>query len=231
MVSHARNHFLRVSAKHLADQPDAGRSAPDLTAYEQMLAQLVDHRRRLKEIQSKERKIELKRQLLPVYQAWIDGVLAGDSGYQDEVFITAFVWSIDVGDWPQVLRMAPYAIRHKLILPDRFERTLATFIAEEIAEAALAPNAAIALDVLVEVNGMTADEDMPDQVRAKLFKAIGYGLRESSKPELALDYLTRALALFANIGVKKDIERLERQIKNAGSNAGETNTAAANPAA
>lgn len=225
-MGHARNHFLRVSAKHLAAKPDAGRSAPELTAYEQMLSLLVDHRRRLKEIQSTERKIELKRLLLPEYQAWINGVLGGDSGYQDEVFVTCLIWTMDIGDWPQALRMAAYAIKHALLLPDRFERTLGTLIAEEIADAALKAGATVPVDVLVEANQLTADSDMPDQVRAKLFKAIGYGLRESSKPELALDYLQRALALFANIGVKKDIERLEREIKKTGSDAGVTNTAA-----
>lgn len=225
-MGHARAHFLRVSAQHLAAKPDAGRSAPDLTAYEQMLALLVDHRRRLKEIQSTERKIELKRQLLPDYAPWINGVIAGDSGLQDEVFTTTLIWSIDVEDWPQALRMAAYAIKHQLILPDRFERTLGTVIVEEVVDIALKPGAEVAVDVLIEIDNLSAAEDMPDQVRSKLYKAIGLRLVESSKPELALDYLTRALGLFANIGVKKDIERLERQLKKAGSDAGATNTAA-----
>ena len=54
---------------------------------------------------------------------------------------------------------------------------------------------------------------MPDEVRAKLHKAIGYGLA-ASDPAKALDHLRRALQLFANVGVKKDIERLERELKN-----------------
>lgn len=38
-----------------------------------MLMQLAEHRRRLKQIQSIERKIEVKRQLLPEYAAYIQG--------------------------------------------------------------------------------------------------------------------------------------------------------------
>lgn len=235
-MSHARQHFLRVSAQHFAGKENAAATHhASLTAYEQMLAQLIDHRRQLHDIQSTERKIELKRQLLPAYTAWIFGVLQADTGAQDEVFVTCMIWQIDVGDWAQALLMAEYAIKHNLILPDRFERTLGTFIVEEIAECALKVGGNVALDCLVEVDRMTAEQDMPDQVRAKLYKAIGYSLRESSDKVHALEYLQRAATLHEKVGVKKDIERLERELRNeqkeTGSDAGETNTAAGEPPA
>lgn len=227
-MSHARKHFLRASAERLAEaqQGASAQHHASLTAYEQMLAQLVDHRRQLKAIQSTERKIELKAKLLPDYAAWIEGVLKADTGVQDEVFVTCMIWTMDVADWAQALKMAAYAIKHDLILPDRFERTLGTLIAEEIADAALKPDSAVPLDVLIEANTLTSDEDMPDQVRAKLFKAIGYGLRDTTDKLGAIDFLRTALGLFANIGVKKDIEKLERELRNAQKAAGETNTAA-----
>ncbi|WP_269059049.1 phage terminase small subunit, partial [Ralstonia solanacearum] len=46
----------------------------------------------LKQVQSVERKAELKRKLLPEYAAWIRGVLDADTGAQDEVFMTVMVW-------------------------------------------------------------------------------------------------------------------------------------------
>ena len=73
---------------------------------------------------------------------------------------------------------------------------------------------------------------MPDQVRAKLHKAMGLHLVRTAtaaddNPETvpagaakaaraaALDHLRRALALNDKCGVKKDIERLERELKKA----------------
>ncbi|MBJ9626084.1 terminase, partial [Burkholderia multivorans] len=74
----------------------------------------------------------------------------------------------------------------------------------------------IQVEPLLDIEQLTALADMPDEVRAKLHKAIGYGLA-ASHPASALDHLRRALQLFANVGVKKDIERLERELKNSAS--------------
>ncbi|UJB21885.1 phage terminase small subunit [Lysobacter gummosus] len=54
--------------------------------------QLGEHRRRLKSVQSVERKVEMKRRILPEYAPWIDGVLQGGRGGQDKVLMTVMVW-------------------------------------------------------------------------------------------------------------------------------------------
>jgi hypothetical protein len=53
-------------------------------------------------------------------------------------------------------------------------------------------------------------------VRAKLLKAIGYGYDQISDKPAALECLRKALELHDKVGVKKDIERIEREIKNSG---------------
>jgi hypothetical protein len=71
-----------------------------------------------------------------------------------------------------------------------------------------------------------AAHDAPDQARAKLYKAIGYALigktptnepdfttLDETKARLAMEKLQRAHELFSQVGVKKDMERLERRIK------------------
>lgn len=63
------------------------------------------------------------------------------------------------------------------------------------------------------VAGLLADQDMPDQVRARLHKALGLAQSES-QPQEALAQFLRALQLDENVGVKKLIEQLERQIRN-----------------
>ena len=80
--------------------------------------------------------------------------------------------------------------------------------------------------VLAQVDQLTAEKDAPDQARAKLYKAIGYALigktptnepdfttLDETKARLAMEKLQRAHELFAQVGVKKDMERLERRIK------------------
>ncbi|MDC6179561.1 terminase endonuclease subunit [Ralstonia solanacearum] len=227
MTSPARNHFLRVTAAMASKAAQAGNPLRYATGHELMLAQLAEHKRQLKQVQSVERKAELKRKLLPEYAAWIRGVLEADTGAQDEVFMTVMVWLIDAGNFADALPLAAYAIRHQLAMPDQYQRTTACLIAEEFASMALkAIEAGDPVDVttLREVAELVAAEDMPDEVRAKLHKALGYGayaLAESVQTDRAdalrrdaLAQLRRALELHDKSGVKKDIERIERDIKN-----------------
>lgn len=216
-MSHARNHFLRVTAAQevTVEQPqDHGRAS----AYELMLAQLAEHKRRLKGIQSIEQRADMKRTYLDDYQPWVTGVLDGDSGQPDIVLTTVMVWMIDVGDIKAALPLARYALKHGLAMPDQYQRNLATVLAEESAEQALRvmavkDHAPIDLQQLTEVAQLVDGQDMPDQVRAKLYKAIGYALREQDYLSASLGYLERAYQLHDKCGVKKDIEVLRREVE------------------
>lgn len=223
MVSPARQHRL----KHQAAQ--AASSEPHLqrdhaTGYELMLAQLHEDRRTLHAIQSLEQKAKVKSQLLPKYAPWIQGVLQGNSGVQDDVLMTVMVWCLDAGIWRGALEIAAYALPHGLTMPDQYKRDPATVLAEEIADQALRllakPDTApdVDLGALLQVAHLVEDRDMPDEVRAKLHKAIGYCQRLSpdfEQKQLALDNLQRALQLHDKVGVKKDIEVLERELNKA----------------
>ena len=68
------------------------------TAYELMQAQLHEHMRTLKGIQSVERKIEAKRTMLADFDAYLAGVLQADAGGQDAVLATVLVWHLDAGN-------------------------------------------------------------------------------------------------------------------------------------
>lgn len=242
-MSPARQHRDRVLAAQAANAALPGTAAapptsgPAATAYEQMLMQLVEDRQRLKDIQSIEKKIELKRELLPAYAAWVAGALARaeetNQAVQDEVVVNILPWLIDVGAWVEALTVAAHVLRFRLVLPERFKRTPATLVTEEIAEAALAAITAgteFPIGTLLALEEITGDHDMPDEVRAKLHKAIGLELAhaaDSASPDdatliagfvpstrtEALARLHRALALDARAGVKKHIETLERALK------------------
>jgi hypothetical protein len=202
-----------VAAALVAATGEPGQSLAGASRYELMLAKLATDRRRLKDVQSIERKRLVKLEVLPEYADYVAGALEGGRGAQDDVLVTVMVWRIDVGDHAGALAIAAYALTHGLTLPDQYERTLATAVAEEFAESALLALKAkqgFQVELLYQVADLTDKHDMPDVVRAKLYKAIGYALDEY--PSLALPYLRRALELHDKIGVKQDITRLEKAV-------------------
>jgi hypothetical protein len=218
MPSPAQQHRMRVLAARPAAHAAAGTVEYGASArlHSLMARKLDDDRRRLKEIQSTERKIDVKREILPDYDDYVAGVLAGNAGVQDDVLGYVMVWRIDVGDFAGALPIARYVLEHDLKLPDRFERTVATYVAEAPAMQALKAYAAeqpFDVDVLREVVELTKPpHDMPDQVRAKLLFALGRHLR-ATEPAEALDLLVRAVELHDGVGAKKDIEQLRAQLK------------------
>ncbi|RPE74616.1 phage terminase small subunit [Vulcaniibacterium tengchongense] len=223
--SPAKRHLTRVRAAL-----EAARRAPHelmagATAYEQHMAMLQQDRLRLKQVQSDQGKAELKRQMLPAYSSYVAGVIEAGNGAADEVVTTVLVWCIDVGDYDEALRIAEYALKHRLAMPDRFARTTGCLVAEEIAEAALKAQRlgeAFEARVLDRAAALTADQDMPDEVRAKLHLALGRALLASGTdeaPPAAVDleagiaHLRRAIDLHSSCGGKKDLERAERLLK------------------
>ncbi|WP_263083020.1 phage terminase small subunit [Dickeya solani] len=134
------------------------------------------------------------------------------------------VWSIDVGDISGALRIGDYVIRHGLPMPDRYKRTAATAMVDEICDPVLAAfkaDAASGCCAIAATQRADRRADMPDMVRAKLYKSIGYTLRLSpNELPAAREWLQRAIALFDGIGVKRDIEILGRAIKKAALAAG-----------
>lgn len=212
MRSPAQRHYERVSAEQAAASAAPGESLAGASAYELMLAKLAADRRRLKAIQSIERKIEVKRaELLPEYVDYVAGALRGGRGAQDDVLTTVMIWRVDAGDFAGALDIARYALAHRMTLPDQYDRPLATAIAEEFAQAALAAfklGETFDAGQLAEVMTLTSSADMHDQVRAKLHKALGKALQDSDRAA-ALDHLRRALQLDERAGVKQDIARLE----------------------
>lgn len=218
----AQRHQLRVrAAAEAAAQADSHGDMQGATTYELQLAQLKQDQLHLSNFQSLETRAQLKLEKLESYQAYIDGVLQADTGVQDEVLTTLMVWHFDCQNFTGGLRIAEYALKHNLAMPDRFARTTATLVAEEVANAALTALKAdepFTLEVLAKANDLTAEQDMPDEVRAKLYFARGLALLPAEDSPLAdlqqaADYLAEAIRLHDRVGAKKDLERIERWIK------------------
>ncbi|WP_110709185.1 phage terminase small subunit [Salinicola sp. CR57] len=215
MVSSIRRHYERVTAAKAA--ADAGDQPMHGEAFELMKAQLFEDYRRLKSIQSVERKIEVKREILPNYAEYVAGVLESGQGAQDEVLMRVMLWRIDVGDIDGALEIARYAITHELDPGEQFQRSTAALLVEESADQALtlADDDDSLLDALREIDTLINGADMHDQIRAKLHKALGNGHRARGEPAEAIAEYQRARELNDRVGVKRDIETLERELKKA----------------
>ena len=67
---------------------------------------------------------------------------------------------------------------------------------------------------MLSLERITAQSDMPDGARAKLYKVIGLTLKNDDKKQaLALEYLQKAILIDKDIGVKKEIEQLLRAVR------------------
>lgn len=185
--------------------------------YRMLQLKLREDKQALKSKQSIQAKIELKRELVGHYDEWINATLSAGKGDQDNLLTTLMLWHIDIGNFSRALDIADYAMTHKLKMPDAHQRTLPTVVAEEIADTAkrLATSDEIDDEQIAQVlraSTMTAEADMPDQVRAKLARQVGE-LTETTNPVFALDNFQTALKFDENSGVKGSIKRLEKQLK------------------
>ncbi|MBD2783795.1 hypothetical protein ID858_15915 [Xenorhabdus sp. DI] len=216
MTSPWRRHRMRLQAESTG-QLDGSDALHNHSGYNQMLLMLGQHRKQLKCIQSNETKATLKKKLLPHYIPWVSGVLKSGNGTQDDVLMYVMLWRFDAGDCDGALDIADYALPHQLTMPQGHSRTTGCVVAEEMAAAAQRTYNAknpLPLATLERAILLTEDYDMPDQVRAELYKWFGYSQRDNDLPQPAYCSLIRALELNNRVGVKKDVEQLARVIRN-----------------
>ncbi len=217
-----------------AARPEDG---PDASDYQLLLAALGADISRLRDIQSIEQRIALKRDLVGAYddhvRAALDAARAEGKALEDEIVSTMLIWHLDIGDYAYALVLAEHVLRFGLALPAYVRRAAPTLIAEEVATAALkalGTGGTFDLGTIDAVISLTDGEDMPDIVRAKLFKArakilMAMAAALTADPAVsapagavhgalaaALAACQRAMQLDGAAGLKKDIERLTSAI-------------------
>ena len=239
-MSLARQHFQKHSAIAAAVSAAEFGTMQEQTFYELQLAQLNNDRHRLKQIQSTEAKIQLKKSLLPTYLPYVDGIIEANKTIQDSVFMTLLVWCIDIENYEKAIEMAEFALRHNMLMPDRFERKTATLVTEEIANTflkQLKTNADVDIAVLLQLENLVIRSDiehsdidlkvldMPDQVKAKLYVALGKAkikqIQDKDDPndtdiataQDAQNYLEHAIKLDDKCGGKQDLKTVETLLK------------------
>ncbi|NKJ02816.1 phage terminase small subunit [Novosphingobium sp. SG707] len=245
MVSAFRRHQMRVRALQSgAAQPDTAPAAAPEHALDTPLGQeyaalrvaLHDNLHSLSDIASIEARNPVKIEMARTFAPWIEGVLqAGEEGQaaQDEILVWNLIWAIDYRDWDYGLRLAAHAIRFNLASPQRYNRTVACFVAEDIAKLSLDQQEAVPHEVLCRVLALIEGHDMPDPAKAKLHKALARSFMRRADAfdpaadnapaggkaaylSEALDHARRAHQLDSSIGVRSDIRSLEKSLRKLG---------------
>lgn len=229
--------FLRNRQRKLAQAAgqaiaDRKPAAPDEKTeagqeYAALKVRLHEYLRQLQDTESHEARKPMKAKFAQEFASWVDGVIAADKPVQDEITLTSMIWAIDVGDYARAVEIGEFVLRHGLDMPERYKRSVACFLREDIAEIENAAPGSVDLQLLAKIETITAQADMPDAAKAKLHKAIGRAWRakadafdpaddtaaagaKAAYVAEALAQLKRALSLDKKAGVKKDIEQLER---------------------
>jgi hypothetical protein len=199
------------------------------TSYDLMLAQLRANELALKDIKSIEKKIEAKREFLPTFTDYVEGVIAAGTGMQDDVVATVMVWLLDCGQYDDAMPVLEYVLNYQLALPERFARPAPDYVLETVADAVLSVCDAGGdppedlYQTLRNVIALTKDADIFDPVRAKAMKAMGLMLEwRSNQPDgegaeslilAALDHYDAALRLNPKAGVKKRADALRKRLE------------------
>ena len=237
-----RARFLTAAAIALAGHgaglaaPDRREGTPEASAYQLLMAALDEDLRSLSDLRSVDHKIEAKRQMIAKYDDHVLTVLAAaaDTGQalRDEVFVTMMIWRLDICDYGMALDMAEHVLKYGLALPQRYNRTAPTLIAEEPADAALKAaslDLPFDLPILQRVADLVKGQDINGIVCAKLQRALGEQfLRIARTTEDTADgpagarraalgaaeaHFKEALRLHDKCGVKKPLAEVQALLK------------------
>jgi hypothetical protein len=220
MMTLARKHKARVLSEIEAKNGDpVSNGQPRKTApqAELMAAQLRAHRMELKKVKSTPTKIIKKREFIHEYLDYVDGVIAADTGKQDDVLMFILVWALDIGMFDRALDMATYALMHDLKMPEPFKRDVQDVLIEQLAEYALlhkddADQKDMLLRDLNIAMSLVSDLDMTDQVLSKAYKALGL-LYQDNDLSKAVENLQLALDFDETCGVKTILNKLKKQVE------------------
>lgn len=215
MTSPARAHKQAVLAARSADV-DLAAAEP----YKRLQYQLAQDRQILGGIKGIPDKITAKRGMVEKYRDWLREVHeSGKAQPADTVFTTALLWLIDIGDLETAAPLVEFAIDQNMAVADQYQRDLKDLMFEELAEQLAAgaelsaESESLLIGRLTAINPETGlhDLNIMDPIRAKFLKACGERC-EDTDPSRALSLYEKAVEYFANVGVKKRIDALKKQL-------------------
>ena len=218
-MSYARRHFEKTTAE-IAAAEAGGADLGSLSAYQRLLKNLHDDKVLLKSVSSIADKVHIKKQALPAYQEWIDGITAaGTVQADDRIAATVIVWMIDCGLLDEAMPLADVLIHSGLESADEYSRSMPEIIVEQMADQIESGSEISAENLKTLIEWATAKKEdglheinLADIIRAKLLKAAGEKAEAADDNETALNLYRQAVDYNDKAGVKKRIEALEKQL-------------------
>lgn len=181
---------------------------------DQLTTALAEDLKRLSALQSVERKAELKRdELIPKYAPYVQRLQA--EGQQHELQGWYLVWLFDTGAMEEGLEFGFWSLAHGVRLPERFRRSVATYLADAMADWAeplvergdsVAPYLA---QLTHAADGMCSQWDIPDELTARLLRIYAASLGNAGNWAQAVDMYEMALELGAKVKTALDKARRE----------------------
>lgn len=198
-------------ATPISDAPSDDDVNPDASS--QIELKFWNDDQHLSNIQSISHKTELKKEFLPFYMPWIEGTIANGVGGQNDMLVKLMVWCLDAHEFKTAIDIAQYALLNDFVMPEPFTRNVATVFVEQLADELLIlakdTSLAVHTDLIQRAIDSTTSQDMPDQVRAKLYRVLGDSLKDA-KPDDAISAYQIAIKLDDKVGCKKDLTQLTK---------------------
>lgn len=221
-MSSLKEHFERVRAERLAKNRDVRGVMPtplntdgDVYEHDDGLAPIelrfFNDAEQLSTIQSHLAKHDKKRELLPNYTGYIDGVIASGVGVQNDMLLTLMVWCLDVGELGRATDIAQFALLNDMVMPEPFTTSVAAVYAREFANQLIKDNTLADDKLVYRAVHLTDDYDMPDEIRAKLYRSLGDVVKKDAPKEAMTAYET-ALRLDDKVGVKGELNALKKTL-------------------
>lgn len=165
---------------------------------------------RIGEINSHELRRQLKREeLLPKYQEYVQQYRDSGLSFPNSVLMYVLIWLFDTAEFDKGLDLADFAISQGQVLPERFNRDIPTFVADEVIDwaereykAGRSPEPYLT-NLLPRVDG---EWTLFERIPARYHKQIGILALDQRDFAKAITHFERAEALFESIGVGTRLE-------------------------
>ena len=207
----------RTVAWDLASGPDQSVQIPAeaLAGVPNVELRMFNHLNILKDEKSIQERIVKKAEWLPEYLGYIDGCLAVSPAPQNTTLVHLMIWACDVNDFELAVRIAEYVVLNDMVMPEGYTRSTAEFVTEQCAEVFIDDTElAIANASLIErIINLGDGEQMVDEVRAKIYRALGDALNQAQPMEAVSAYKNALRYNPKKAGCKKDLEQLEKRLR------------------
>ena len=161
-----------------------------------MQAAMEEDLKSLKDIRSKTRKVELKReQLVPKYRTFVESTMAANRVHS--ILSQYLVWLFDIDEMAEAMKLAEYCLLKRIPLPERFRRPLPIYIADEVLiwserewESGRSPNPYFNQEFKRIVDNRN---ERPDELTAKYFRLAGLMAQADGRFDYAVTCLEAAM--------------------------------------